>query len=345
MIQNVSRKLTVTTLILLFFVTVFFVVKDLFSKTTMHNISSPLVDSAEYDTLDNIVPIPEKVNLNPEKVALGEKLFFDANLSKDGTVACVSCHLFQFGTTDRQSVSMGVDNQKGTLNSPPIFNARYNIAQFWDGRAKDLFDQIHGPMTNPVEMGNFSLEEVVKRLQEINYYKTSFKSIYTDGITQQNIKDAIVEYEKSLITPNSRFDQFLKGDNQALSSEEKAGYQLFKSLGCIACHNGINIGGNIFQKAGIFQPISDKSDTWTGRYKVTGNPDDLYYLKVPSLRNIAHTAPYFHDGSSKTLSEAIAIMAENQLGRTLSNHEIDLLEKFLITLTGKYKGKFVGTPN
>lgn len=340
-----NARVVMSALLVLFFITVFFTLKDVNSMLNRSATTSPILNEAIYQSSFNTIePIPEFSVLNPPKVALGEKLFFDPRLSKDNSTACVSCHLFSTGSADRRRVSVGVENKMGILNAPPVFNARFNLSQFWDGRAKDLYEQMHGPLTNPVEMGNHNLDALIAKLRDITDYQVSFNQVYDDGLTADNLRDAIVEYEHSLVTPNARFDQYLKGHTDALTPTEVEGYHLFQDLGCIACHNGINIGGNLFQKAGIFSPIMETENVWQGRYAITGNIDDLYVLKVPSLRNIAHTAPYFHDGSAATLSEAIRTMAKAQLGRDLSEDEVNKLEQFLISLTGKYKGAFVGHP-
>ena len=280
-----------------------------------------------------IKPIPLEIETNSQKVILGNKLFFDLRLSHDNTIACVSCHDLSKGGADSTKVSLGVNGRSGSVNSPTVFNALFNIAQFWDGRAKDLKDQVKGPIENPVEMAS-NEQEVVQKLSLDSEYVKSFNQLYKDGITLDNIADAIAEFEKTLITPNSRFDLFLKGDSSALTDEEKEGYSLFKQLGCISCHNGVNIGSNMFQKFGIFVDYNNSSDH-PGRYNVTHNEVDKYFFKVPTLRNIEKTAPYFHDGSAKTLKDAVRTMGYYQLGINLSEKEIQKLVLFLKTLNGK----------
>jgi cytochrome c peroxidase len=206
----------------------------------------------------------------------------------------------------------------------------FNFRQFWDGRAKDLQDQAAGPIENPIEMGN-TFNELIPKLNHTEY-KKQFAAIYKDGITKNNITDAIAEYEKELITPNAAFDRYLKGDETALTPQQKEGYQLFKSKGCISCHHGVNIGGNLYNKFGVFQEINSSN---LGRYNVTHKERDKYYFKVPSLRNVARTAPYFHDGRTYSLHAAVALMAEVQLGRKITKEEVDSIVAFLKSLNGE----------
>jgi len=279
----------------------------------------------------DITPIPEKVtDVNPKKVKLGHELFFDPILSGNGTVACVNCHILSKGGDDGRAFSIGINGHHGNMNSPTVLNARYNFVQFWDGRAKDLQQQAEGPIENPVEMGN-NFKNLIKTLKK-SKYKKEFDAIYKDGITKANITDAIAEYEKTLITPNAPFDRYLRGDKNALTKEQKEGYELFKSKGCISCHNGINIGGNLYAKFGNFKQAKSKS---LGRYDVTHNELDKYLFKVPTLRNIALTAPYLHDGRYKTLEGVVKFMLEYQLGRESNKDEIKKIVAFLRSLTGE----------
>jgi cytochrome c peroxidase len=280
--------------------------------------------------VEPITPIPLKVQTDAKKVALGKKLFFDTTLSKDNTINCASCHMLNDGGDDNLPTSFGIYGQKGPINAPTVYNAVFNFRQFWDGRAASLQDQAGGPVENPKEMG-FNFQELIPRLQKTSY-KTEFYSIYPDGITKENITDAIAEYEKTLITPNSPFDRYLKGDEEAISQKQKEGYELFKSKGCIACHNGVNIGGNLYNKFGIYENPKTPN---LGRYNVTHNQRDKYYFKVPSLRNIAKTAPYFHDGRTYSLREAVLLMAKYQLGRKITQEEIDKIVLFLESLNGE----------
>ena len=276
-----------------------------------------------------IKPIPKKINFNPKKAYIGKKLFFDTSLSKDGTVACINCHNIYSGGADPNVVSIGVYGKKGVIQAPSVLNAVFNFRQFWNGRAKDLYEQAKGPLLNPVEHG-MSKKEIEIVVNNNKEYKKLFKKNY---ITFEDVIDAIVEYEKTLITPNSKFDLFLKGEKQ-LSKKEFKGYLLFKHYGCISCHNGINVGGNSFQKMGAFAKY-DSTTRYPDRYEVTKNINDKHVYKVPTLRNIALTAPYFHDGSAKTLKEAIQTMASYNLGIEIEDSEIELIEAFLETLTGE----------
>ena len=279
-----------------------------------------------------IKPIPDDFTTVTDKVMLGKKLFLDPRLSHDNTISCESCHHLNYGGADSVKFSVGVNGRLGTINSPTVFNSVYNIAQFWDGRAKDLKEQVSGPITNHVEMAT-NEKEIVAKLSKDPYYVKSFHKLYKDGITLENISDAIAAFEKRLITPNAKFDLYLKGDTSALTAKEKAGYRLFKNLGCISCHNGVNIGSNMFQKFGIFVE-HNTSDTNLGRYNVTHDERDKYYFKVPTLRNIEKTAPYFHDGSAATLEDAVKKMGYYQLGQKLSDDEIRKITQFLKTLNG-----------
>ncbi len=279
-----------------------------------------------------IPPVPEKIEYNEQKAHLGKMLFFDTSLSRDNSVACISCHNIYNGGADARRVSVGYQGRKGNIQSPTVLNAVFNFRQFWNGRAKDLYEQAKGPLENPVEH-NMTPELITQRIEQNDEYKRLFESLYSDGITYDNVIDAIVEFEKALITPDSKFDLFLKGKAK-LSKKEMRGYTLFKQLGCISCHNGVNMGGNSFAKIGIFKPyINDRR--YPDRFEITHNAFDVRVFKVPTLRNIALTAPYFHDASQKTLKDAIFAMGEYNLGIELSKEEVDALEAFLKTLTGK----------
>lgn len=278
-----------------------------------------------------ITPIPLENIYNKEKAILGKKLFFETKLSYDNTISCSSCHILSDGGDDNLPVSFGVSGKTGVRNSPTVLNSRYNIAQFWDGSASSLKEQAKGPIHNPVEM-NSSFEQIVSKLNKYKEYKDSFSTIYKDGITGDNVIDAISEFEKTLTTPNSRFDKYLRGDNNILTKDEKNGYKLFKDYGCISCHNGVNIGGNLFQKVGV---LIDYKTNDLGRYNITKMKKDKFYFKVPTLRNIELTAPYMHNGKVKTLQEAVKIMVHYQIGYELEDKEIQDIVKFLKTLTGE----------
>lgn len=279
-----------------------------------------------------ISTIPISVEYDKNKALLGKKLFFDPILSKDGTISCSSCHDLEAGGDDGMRTSVGIGGQLGSVNAPTVLNSRYNFVQFWNGNAKDLKEQALGPIHNPIEMGSTS-EEILKKLNGNQIYIKLFKVVYKDGVTMDNIADAIEEFESAIITPNSRFDLYLRGDENAISKNEKEGYTLFKSLGCISCHNGINIGSNIYQKMGVFYEFEENDNL--GRYDVTKDDDDKYFYKVPTLRNISKTAPYFHDGREETLRGAIDKMTHYQLGRSIPKEQIELLYEFLLTLDGE----------
>ncbi|MDJ0704492.1 MAG: cytochrome c peroxidase [Leptolyngbyaceae cyanobacterium MO_188.B28] len=288
-----------------------------------------------------IQPIPLSVDLDVEKVALGEELFRDKRLSADNQVSCLSCHHFKRGGADRQTYSVGSGGVPGDINALTVFNAGFNFRFNWNGAYETLEDQIQATLQNPKAMGS-QWNEVVEELQATPEYPKLFARAYADGLTAENIKDAIATYIKSLYTPNSRFDQYLKGDEQALTPDEKAGYQLFQDYGCISCHQGMNIGGNMFQRFGVIGDYFDPKDGITqadlGYYNVTKDEADRYVFRVPSLRNVALTAPYMHNGSVETLEEMVKIVAKAQLGRTLSEGDTDLIVQFLKTLTGEYLG-------
>lgn len=281
-----------------------------------------------------IKPIEEQVQINLKKALLGKKLFFETRLSKDNSIACASCHNIFEGGDDNLKVSKGIGGKEGTLNAPTVLNSKYNFVQFWDGRARNLKEQAKGPIHNPIEMGS-TLDEVVSKLKNVEEYEQRFNDVYGHGITKETILDAIVEFEKALVTPDSAFDQYLKGNSTAISDQAREGYELFKSYGCISCHNGINIGGNLFQKMGILKQPFYKKPGYLGRYNVTKDEEDKYYFKVPTLRNIAQTAPYFHNGEANTLREAIEIMMEYQLGVEPVGQSVDKILAFLQSLNGK----------
>lgn len=283
-----------------------------------------------------IVPIQIDKTLNKEKVKLGEKLFFDVRLSKDSTISCGSCHVIELGGVDNLEKSFGVNGATGVINTSTVLNSRYNFVQFWDGRARTLEEQIEGPVHNPVEMAS-NWKETLHKLNQDQYYIDSFKAIYSDSIKVEYIKDAIAEYERSLITP-SRFDRYLLGKKDAITEAEKRGYNLFKDYGCSSCHQGKNIGGNMYEKMGVFQPyFQDKNitDADKGRYNLTKNEVHLHEFKVPTLRNIALTYPYLHDGSVKTLEEMVRLMAKYQIGQEISDNEVTDIVYFLKSLTWK----------
>ncbi len=283
-------------------------------------------------------PLPEP-NVDMTKVALGRRLFFDTGLSGDGTLSCASCHSFDHGGAEPRATSLGIGDSVGPINSPTVLNASLNFAQFWDGRAGDLREQARGPVTNPIEMGS-SFERIVAVLSADQTYVAEFRALYADGITEANIVDAVVEYESALITP-APFDRFLLGDETALSADERAGYDLFKAVGCASCHRGANLGGTMYQRLGVVREYFGRdlgrplTEADNGRFNVTRKETDRHRFKVPTLRNVALTAPYFHDGSRATLSEAVLLMARHQHGRDLDAEHVRLIVAFLGALTGE----------
>ena len=281
-----------------------------------------------------IQPIqPAKVT-SQAKVELGKQLFFDPRLSKSGFISCNSCHNLSMGGSDNLPSSIGHNWQQGPINSPTVLNSSLNLAQFWDGRAADLKAQAGGPIANPMEMG-FTHNLAVDVLDSIPQYKESFKKVYgKSSIDIDQVTDAIAAFEETLVTPNSRFDKWLKGDKKALNKDELAGYQLFKDVGCTACHNGSAVGGNSFQKMGLVEAYATKNPA-EGVAGLTGNDADRMKFKVPTLRNVELTYPYFHDGAYWNLEEAVDVMARLQLGRKLEQKQIAQITAFLKTLTGE----------
>lgn len=306
----------------------------------------PFGAAAQLD--EPIKPVALDPRLDAKKVALGDQLFHDKRLSKDNSVSCASCHNLSRGGADSLATSVGIRGAKGPINAPTVFNSSLNFRQFWDGRVASLEEQAAAPVHNPVEMGS-SWAEVLAKLAQDPALTASFKASYADGLSAKNIQDAIAVFERSLVTPNARFDKYLKGDKAALSADEVKGYQLFKAYGCVACHQGVNVGGNMFQTFGVMGDYFAKRGGVTaadlGRYNVTKNEADKHVFKVPSLRNVAVTAPYFHDGSAKTLPDAVDVMFKYQLGRPASAQDKDLIVKFLYTLTGEHKGKSLQAPD
>lgn len=266
-------------------------------------------------------------------VELGKKLFFDPRLSKSGFISCNSCHNLSMGGSDNLRTSIGHKWQEGPINSPTVLNSSFNTAQFWDGRAKDLQEQAGGPIANPKEMA-FTHVLAVDVLQSIPGYVKDFKKVFGQKPIQiEMVTKAIAAFEETLVTPNSRFDRWLLGDNKAITEEELSGYQLFKTSGCIACHNGAALGGSAFQKMGVVEPYQTKNPS-VGRFAVTKDEADRLSFKVPTLRNVELTYPYFHDGGAQTLGEAVEIMGRIQLGRKFSSEENKKIVAFLKTLTG-----------
>jgi cytochrome c peroxidase len=280
-----------------------------------------------------ITPIQAAKVADPALVQLGMKLYFDPRLSKSGFISCNSCHNLSMGGTDNLKTSIGHNWNEGPINAPTVLNSSLNLAQFWDGRAKDLQAQAGGPIANPGEMGSNHLL-AVEVLQSIPGYVAEFKKTFgTEKVTIEEVTKAIAAFEETLVTPNSRFDKWLKGDKKAITADELAGYKLFKESGCTGCHNGPAVGGNSYQKMGVVAPYKASSPA-EGRVSVTGNDADRFNFKVPTLRNVELTYPYFHDGAANTLKEAVDTMARIQLGKTFTDDENAKVVAFLKTLTG-----------
>lgn len=284
-------------------------------------------------TEEPIQPIPAAKVTNPALVELGKKLYFDTRLSKSGFISCNSCHNLSMGGTDNLKTSIGDHWQQGPINAPTVLNAKLNVKQFWDGRAADLKAQAGGPIANPGEMA-FTHQLAIEVLDSIPAYVSEFEKAFgSPGVNIDRVTTAIAAFEETLVTPNSRFDKWLMGDKTALTEQEGKGYALFKDSGCVACHNGPAVGGASFQKMGVVEPYKTDSKA-QGLAGVTGKDADRFNFKVPTLRNVELTYPYFHDGAAATLTEAVDTMGRLQLGKTFSADENAAIVAFLKTLTG-----------
>jgi cytochrome c peroxidase len=290
-------------------------------------------------TNEPISPLPtvDSLNLDKGKVKLGERLFKDTRFSKDNSTSCSSCHQIEKGGADGLKRSKGVNGQEGNINAPSVLNSGLNFKQFWNGRSASLEEQADAVVHNPKEL-DMSWPPLIQTFSSDTELKALFDANYPSGITADNIKNALATYERSLLTP-SRFDYYLQGKTGAINESERKGYQLFKDYGCVACHQGTNVGGNMFQKFGAMDDYFGKrgniTDADMGRYAVTKKEEDKYVFKVPSLRNVALTAPYFHDGTAETLDAAVDVMFRHQLGRTGTDEDKKLIVAFLQTLTGE----------
>lgn len=293
---------------------------------------------------DEIVqPLPLSVEVDARKAALGNKLFHDKRLSKDNTLSCAGCHDLEKGGTDQAKTSTGVGEAIGPINAPTVYNAGFQFLQFWDGRSADLQEQADGPVNNPIEMAT-NWEEVIPKLEQDEALTQEFLAVYPEGYSKDTITEAIAEFEETLITPNAPFDKYLMGDENAIGEDAKEGYAHFKEFNCATCHVGKILGGQSFEKIGL------KADYYAdrgievipedlGRFNVTKDENDRYRLKTPTLRNITVTYPYFHDGSTSDLGEAVEVMAKYQVGKTLSPQQNEQIVAFLETLTGEYNGE------
>lgn len=288
-----------------------------------------------------IEPLPLTSDFDVAQAALGEILFAEPRLSGDGKVACTDCHHAEHGWADDKPHSRISGRPESAVNVPTMYNVRFLYKLSWSGKYESLETHIDGLMTNPKVMAS-SWEIASKHLSELASYRQMFAAVFRDGLTPSNLRSAILDYERSLVTPNAPFDRYLRGNLQAVSPEAKQGYAMFKSYGCASCHQGMAIGGNVFEKFGVLRDLfADRGHFESadlGRFNFTQREQDRFVFRVPSLRNVALTAPYFHDGSAATLEDAVTTMASYQLGRELSEHDRSALVAFLRSLTGEYRG-------
>lgn len=300
------------------------------------------IDSAK---LAVFAPLPDVIGTPPPaQVSLGRMLYYETRLSRDQKISCNTCHQLDKYGVDGEPTSEGFKKQHGDRNSPTVYNAAAHFAQFWDGRAADVEAQAKGPVLNPVEMALASDKQAVAVLKSMPEYVAAFKQAFPgqkDPITFDNMAVAIGAFERKLITP-ARWDKFLKGDQAALTPEEKAGFNTFTAAGCSTCHAGALLGGNLYQKIGVVKPYPDAADP--GRFKVTKNDADKMVFKVPSLRNIEKTGPYFHDGKVSTLDQAVTQMADYQLGKKLSDAEVQSIITWMKSLTGDLPVDYIKEP-
>lgn len=299
-----------------------------------------------FQALPDAPPVPEDNPMSPAKVELGKQLYFDKRLSVDGTVSCNSCHSVLSSGTDKRKTSMGVKGQEGPRNAPTVWNAAFMTAQFWDGRARTLEEQARGPILNPIEMGMPSAEAAVERIRKIPGYRKQFGEVFGE-VTYDNIAKAIAAYERTLVTPDSPFDRYQKGDRDAMSEQAVRGMKTVREVGCTACHTGVNFAGpEMPMGQGFYQKFPTHTDNEyveqynlaedPGRYEVTGNESDRHMWRVQTWRNIALTAPYFHNGSVPTLEEAVRVMAKTQLDKDLTDRQVEDIVAFLNALTGEF---------
>ena len=295
-------------------------------------------------------PIAAYLEYDEAKAALGYALYHDTRLSVDNTVSCATCHELENAGVDNHQYSHGVNDQLGGVNAPTVYNAVYNFVQFWDGRAKTLADQAAGPPLNPVEMASESFEQIIAKLQDDKEFASAFTAVYPDGLTEANITDAIEQFERTLVTPGSAFDKWLLGDDSALTAEQLKGYELFKKYDCATCHAGPILGGLTYELMGHRQDYFgarglELTHEDNGRFKETGLERDRHRFKVPGLRNVEHTWPYFHDGTRETLEDAVRDMGIYQSDVALSEGETASIVAFLKSLTGEHNGKPITTSN
>jgi cytochrome c peroxidase len=296
--------------------------------------------ASEFFKHEPVRPLPSFVIADDERVALGEKLFRDKRLSSDNSVSCFSCHNLTLGGMDNRQYSEGVDNTLLSVNTPSVYNSYFNFRQFWDGRVSDPDSVIIDHLLDPDVMANESVGSVTRMLRKDKEIKALFDSLYNDGLTQKSFVDALSSYVKSLVTPDSRFDKYLKGDFSSVTGREIKGYELFKANKCATCHVGILLGGQSMEQTGLYGDyFSDRGwaviESDSGRFNQTGDVSDRYRFKVPGLRNVAVTRPYFHDGSRYTLFDAVRSMSKYQTNRKITDEETAAIVEFLNTLTGE----------
>jgi cytochrome c peroxidase len=289
-----------------------------------------------------IAPVAVSEPTDTAKIVLGERLFSDPRLSHGDAVACTSCHRLGQGGDDGRTRSVAADGRLLDFNAPTVFNVALNFRLNWRGNFRTLEEQNEAVLLDE-QLMNTSWEELLSKLRADADYGRAFAAVYRAPPDRLIILDALAAYQRSLVTPDAPFDRYLRGEADAVTAEEKQGYQLFKDYGCAACHQGVNVGGNLFQKFGIFASpfASEKTPSQgdLGRFTVTGIESDRHVFRVPSLRNVVVTAPYFHDGRTASLGEAVEIMGRNQLGREIAKRDVDLIVKFLATLTGEHGGR------
>jgi cytochrome c peroxidase len=302
----------------------------------MIGVGSASVTFAEMGGSEPVTPLEPAMQLDSRKVELGRKLFHDPRLSRANAIACVTCHDLQAGGDDGRPLSRSVDGAPLDFNTPTVFNVSGNSRLNWRGSFRTLEQQNESVLLN-VRIMNTSWDELLAKLQADRDYPKEFAAVYQGRLAQDQVLDALATFQRSLLTLNARFDRHLRGERDAISSDELRGYQLFKSYGCVACHQGSNIGGNLFQPFGIFgDPFRQE-----GRSRPAESEDRERVFRVPSLRNVAVTAPYFHNGHTASLAEAVEIMARSQLGRELPGEDVQLIVQFLGTLTGEYQGRIL----
>ncbi len=316
-------------------------IRSLVSVLTLAGLAT-VSSAADWQALPDKAPAPSDNPTTAAKVELGRKLYHDPRLSSTGTVSCASCHNVMLGGEDNRPVAMGVNGQTGGRSAPTVWNSAFNEVQFWDGRAASLEEQAAGPVTNPIEMGMKSWDDVVARLKSIEGYQQLFNEAFgANSISKDNATKAIAAYERTLITPDSAYDKYVKGDKSALTAQQVSGMKQFEALGCSGCHSGpaFNGPGTFMKfpmmKNGYFEAKYHFSKD-LGRYEATKDSADKHLWKVPTLRNIALTAPYFHNGAVKDLPTAVKVMGKLQLGKDLTRQEIDDIVAFLNALTGPF---------